>query len=167
MPHRRLPRHRELRGVRTTDRSDAGMVRHSGLPRGQGDREDTRPHSIRRLIMTENNFIESFDRMHPNLKETMGENNYNLLKNWLHGAYSMGYTEAINHPINPWHKASEELPKVDKYRKCIKVFARKGDAVFVAFYSPVAGFNLTSSFYVEYALFDMEYWMEIPKIKED
>ena len=66
-----------------------------------------------------------------------------------------------------WHKVSEELPKVDKYRKCIKVFARKGDDVFVAFYSIAAGFSLSSSFYTEYALSGVTHWMEIPEIKED
>ena len=68
---------------------------------------------------------------------------------------------------NHWHKVSEELPKVDKYRKCIKVFARKGDDVFVAFYSVMAGFSLSSSFYTEYALSGITHWMPIPEIKED
>ena len=68
---------------------------------------------------------------------------------------------------NLWHKVSEELPEVDKRRKCIKVFARKGDDVFVAFYSVMAGFSLSSSFYTEYALSGVTHWMEIPEIKED
>lgn len=79
--------------------------------------------------------------------------------------FACGYRYGLR--ANPWHKASEELPKVDKYRKCIKVFARKGDDVFVAFYSVVAGFSLSSSFYTEYALSGVTHWMEIPEIKED
>lgn len=82
-------------------------------------------------------------------------------------AFTKGAEWADAHPKNPWHKASEELPEVDKYRKCVKVFARKGDDVFVAFYSPVAGFSLSSSFYIEYNLSGITHWMEIPEIKED
>ena len=69
---------------------------------------------------------------------------------------------------NPWHKVSDALPEVDKYRKCIKVFARKGNDVFVAFYSVMAGFSLSSSFYTEYALSGITHWMPIPELpKED
>ena len=66
-----------------------------------------------------------------------------------------------------WHKVSEELPEVDKYRKYIKVFARRGDDVFVAFYSPIAGFSLSSSFYTEYILSNIEYWMPIPELPKE
>lgn len=83
-------------------------------------------------------------------------------------AFTKGAEWADAHPVNPWHKVSAELPKVDKYRKCIKVFARRGDDVlFVAFYSVVAGFSLSSSFYTEYTLSDITHWMYIPEIKED
>lgn len=76
-------------------------------------------------------------------------------------------TEAINHPVNPWHKVSEELPKVPERMKCVKVLVKKGDNHYVAFYSPIDGFSLSSSFYGEYALSGVTHWMEIPEIKED
>lgn len=82
-------------------------------------------------------------------------------------AFVGGYRYGLREGKNPWHKTSEELPEVDKYRKCIKVFARRGEDVFVAFYSPVVGFSLSSSFYTEYMLSNIEYWMPIPEIKND
>lgn len=81
--------------------------------------------------------------------------------------YIDGANWADNHPVNSWHKTSEELPEVDKHRKCIKVFARREDDVFVAFYSPIAGFNLSSSFYTEYILSNIEYWMPIPELPKE
>lgn len=105
--------------------------------------------------MTEKHFIESFDRMHPNLIETIGECTYNLIKNWLHGAYSMGYTEAINHPVNPWHKTSEELPKEGQHILSAHKM-RTGDYMTEAIWYPEPG--ITNN---------MEYWMEIPEIKEN
>lgn len=89
---------------------------------------------------------------------------------WLYDEHNFTEDEiaAIKSVCNPWHKVSEELPEVDKYRKCIKVFARRGDDVFVAFYSPIVGFSLSSSFYTEYILSNIEYWMPIPELpKED
>lgn len=69
---------------------------------------------------------------------------------------------------DPWHKVADgDLPKVNKYQKCVKVLVRKGDDEFVAFFSPTAGFSLSSSFYFEHMLEGIEYWMPIPEIKED
>ena len=88
---------------------------------------------------------------------------FNLMCN----SFKQGAEWADTHPVNSWHKTSEELPEVDKYRKCIKVFARRGSDVFVAFYSPIAGFNLSSSFYTEYILSNIEYWMPIPELPKE
>lgn len=116
--------------------------------------------------MTENHFIESFDRMHPNLKETMGESNYNLLKNWLHGAYSMGYTEAINHPINPWHKVSEELPQESG---CYLVKYTIGSCSVL--YDAICRYNecrWINAHRLGNGRISITHWMEIPELpKED
>lgn len=85
----------------------------------------------------------------------------------LHTAFIAGYNEREDEEKKTCHQVSEELPKVDKFRKYITVLARKGDNVFIAFYSVLTGFNLSSSFYSEWAISGITHWMPIPEIKED
>ena len=75
---------------------------------------------------------------------------------------------ADQHPVNPWHDASKELPKVDERHKYVLVVvARPDNRVHFACYSH-AGFFVNESFYGEFEINDVKYWMQIPELpKED
>lgn len=92
----------------------------------------------------------------------------NELKAILEGAFLTGAQWADQHPVNPWHDASKELPKVDeKHKYALVVVARPDNRVHFACYSH-AGFFVNESFYGEFEINDVKYWMEIPELpKED
>lgn len=58
------------------------------------------------------------------------------------------------HPINPWHKASEELPK-------------EGQHILIAHKMRNGDYMTEAIWYPELSITDnMEYWMEIPEIEK-
>lgn len=69
--------------------------------------------------------------------------------------FKSGADWADAHPVNPWHKVSEELPKEGKHILMAHTM-RNGDYMIEAIWYPEP--QITD---------DMEYWMEIPEIKED
>ena len=91
----------------------------------------------------------------------------NEIKALLKGAFYTGAQWADQHPVNPWHDASKELPKVDERHKYVLVVvARPDNRVHFACYSH-AGFFVNESFYGEFEINDVKYWMPIPELLKE
>lgn len=83
-------------------------------------------------------------------------------------AFIAGAQWADQHPVNQWHDASKELPKVDKeFKYKVVLVARQDNRVHFACYSEVAGFSVNESFYGEFLINDVKYWMEIPELPKE
>lgn len=83
-------------------------------------------------------------------------------------AFEKGAQWADQHPVNPWHDASKELPKVDeRHKHALVVVARPDNRVHFACYSEIAGFSVNESFYGEFIINDVKYWMEIPELLKE
>lgn len=85
--------------------------------------------------------------------------------------YESGFIDGVRYaddnPVNPWHDASIELPKVDERHKYVLVVvARPDNRVHFACYSH-AGFFVNESFYGEFEINDVKYWMEIPELPKE
>lgn len=75
---------------------------------------------------------------------------------------------ADQNPLNPWHDIGKELPKVDKeFKYKVVLVTRQDNRVHFAFYSEVAGFSVNESFYGEFLIDDVKYWMEIPELPNE
>lgn len=76
-------------------------------------------------------------------------------------AFKMGAEWADAHPVNPWHKVSEELPKNGGHYLCMN---ENKHIVELAFCGTKW---VNSTQYFDVPLDAVLYWMEIPEIKED
>lgn len=89
-------------------------------------------------------------------------------------AYVSGANWADANPVNPWHKASEELPEVPEKKKYVKVLTTlphgSGYDFRILYFHKGFGFSKYKEYqnvYYKDKKTGCVHWMHIPEIKEE